>query len=54
MQTEHLLCWSGMTNTEHKTSGSNEEKYWAEFWAMKKGGIRQQMQITETRMMCAS
>jgi len=26
MQTEQLLCWSGMTNTEHRTtSGSNEE-----------------------------
>jgi len=26
MQTEQLLCWSGMTNTEHTTSGSNEEE----------------------------
>jgi len=25
MQTEQLLCWSGMADTEHKTSGSNEE-----------------------------
>jgi len=25
MQTEQLLCWSGMTDTEHTTSGSNEE-----------------------------
>jgi len=26
MQTEQLLCWSGMTDTEHsKTSNSNEE-----------------------------
>jgi len=26
MQTEQLLCWSGMTDTEHSTtSGSNEE-----------------------------
>jgi len=26
MQTEQLLCWSGVTDTEHrKTSGSNEE-----------------------------
>jgi len=25
MQTEQLLCWSGMTDTEHTTtSGSNE------------------------------
>jgi len=25
MQTEELLCWSGMTDTEHgATSGSNE------------------------------
>jgi len=25
MQTEQLLCWSGMTDTEHSaTSGSNE------------------------------
>jgi len=27
MQTEQLLCWSGMTDTEHsKTSSSNEEE----------------------------
>jgi len=26
MRTEQLLCWSGMTDTEHSiTSGSNEE-----------------------------
>jgi len=25
MQTEQLLCWSDMTDTEHTTSGSNEE-----------------------------
>jgi len=25
MQTEQLLCWSGMTDTEH-SSGSNEEE----------------------------
>jgi len=26
MKTQQLLCWSGMTDTEHsKTSGSNEE-----------------------------
>jgi len=25
MQTEQLLCWSGMTDTEHTTSGLNEE-----------------------------
>jgi len=25
MQTEQLVCWSGKTDTEHKTSGSNEE-----------------------------
>jgi len=25
MQTEQLLYWSGMTDTEHKTSGLNEE-----------------------------
>jgi len=24
-QTEQLLCWSGMTDTEHSTSSSNEE-----------------------------
>jgi len=23
---EQLLCWSGMTDTEHTTSGSNEEE----------------------------
>jgi len=27
MQTEQLLCWSGMTDTEHSTtSGSNEDE----------------------------
>jgi len=27
MQTEQLLCWSSMTDTEHsKTSSSNEEE----------------------------
>jgi len=27
MQTEQLLCWNGMTDTEHSTtSGLNEEK----------------------------
>jgi len=27
MQTEQLLCWSGMTDTEHSTtSSSNEEE----------------------------
>jgi len=27
MQTEQLLCWSGMTDTEHRTtSSSNEER----------------------------
>jgi len=27
MQTKQLLCWSGMTDTEHSTtSGSNEEE----------------------------
>jgi len=25
MKTEQLLCWSFMTDTEHSTSGSNEE-----------------------------
>jgi len=25
-QTEQLLCWSGMTDTEHKTSASNEKE----------------------------
>jgi len=25
MQTELFLCWSGMTDPEHITSGSNEE-----------------------------
>jgi len=25
MQTEQLLCWSDMTDTEYTTSGSNEE-----------------------------
>jgi len=24
MQTEQLLCWSGITDMEHTTSGSNE------------------------------
>jgi len=24
--TEQLLCWSGMTDTEHTTSGSNKEE----------------------------
>jgi len=27
MQTEQLLCWSGMTDTEHTTSSSNEEAH---------------------------
>jgi len=28
MQTEQLLCWSGMTDTEHSTiSSSNEETH---------------------------
>jgi len=27
MQTEQLLCWSGMTDTEHITSGSNDEEH---------------------------
>jgi len=26
MQTEQLLCWSGITDTEHSTSSSNEEE----------------------------
>jgi len=26
MQTEQLLCWSGMTNTEHSTTSSSNEK----------------------------
>jgi len=26
VQTEQLLCWSGMADTEHTTSGSNEEE----------------------------
>jgi len=26
MQTEQLLCWSGMTDTEHALSGSNKEE----------------------------
>jgi len=26
LATEQLLCWSGITETEHTTSGSNEEK----------------------------
>jgi len=26
MQTEQLLCWSGMTDTEHATSGLNEKE----------------------------
>jgi len=25
MQTEQLLCWSGMAGTEHTTTGSNEK-----------------------------
>jgi len=32
MQTEQLLCWSGMTDTEHsKTSSSNEEGLFENF-----------------------
>jgi len=27
MQAEQLLCWSGMTETEHATSGSNAEDH---------------------------
>jgi len=27
MQIEQLLCWSGMKNTEHTTSSSNEENH---------------------------
>jgi len=27
MQTEQVLCWSGMTDTEHTASGLNEEDY---------------------------
>jgi len=26
MQTEQLLCWSGMTNTEHSTTPSSNEE----------------------------
>jgi len=26
MQTKQLLCWSGMTDTEHTSPGSNEEE----------------------------
>jgi len=26
MQTEQLLCWSGMTDTELTTSGSNKDQ----------------------------
>jgi len=26
MQAEQILYWSGMTDTEHSTSGSNEEE----------------------------
>jgi len=26
MQTEQLLCWSGITDTNHSTSSSNEEE----------------------------
>jgi len=26
LQTEQLLCWSGVTDTKHTTSGSNEEE----------------------------
>jgi len=26
MQTEHILCWSVMTDTKYTTSGSNEEE----------------------------
>jgi len=29
MQTEQLLCWSGLTDTEHTTSGSNKEEHYA-------------------------
>jgi len=26
MQTEQLLCWSGMTDTEHSTTSSSNEE----------------------------
>jgi len=26
MQTEQLLCWSGMTDTDHSTTSSSNEK----------------------------
>jgi len=26
MQTEQLLCWSGLTDTEHSTSSSSKEE----------------------------
>jgi len=32
MQTEQLLCWSGMTGTEHITSGSNEKEDYRHFY----------------------
>jgi len=28
MRTEQLLYWSGMTDTEYTTSGSNEEEWY--------------------------
>jgi len=31
MQTEQLLCWSGMTDTEHIISDSNEEEHLRRF-----------------------
>jgi len=31
LQAEQLLCWSGMTDTEHTTSGSNEEEHERQF-----------------------
>jgi len=36
MQTEQLLCgWSGMTDTEHTTFGSNEEMFRAKVFRKK-------------------
>jgi len=45
MQTEQLLCWSGMTDTEHTTSGSNEEEEGYLHTCSKMTSIRQSANI---------
>jgi len=32
MQTEQLLCWSSMTDTEHNKTSSSNEKDFSMFW----------------------